>query len=97
MAQEEAFKIEIRAQQEANKGLSQEEKQALRRAKKAAKKAQKTQNEAAPEVAAEPANPVPAASNENPTVAVPIETSAAMPAPAKLTKDGTQCGRGATV
>ena len=33
--------IEIRAQQEANKGLSQEEKQALRKAKKAEKAAQK--------------------------------------------------------
>ena len=32
-------RIEIRAQQEANKGLSQEEKQALRKAKKAEKAA----------------------------------------------------------
>ena len=70
--------------------MSQEEKQALRRAKKAAKKGKQVQNETVPEVAAEPANPGTAVPNEIPTASVPNETPAVASAPAKLTKEGKE-------
>lgn len=70
--------------------MSQEEKQALRRAKKAAKKGKQVQNEVVPEVVAEPANPATAIPNENPTASVPDETSVEVSVPAKLTKEGKE-------
>lgn len=71
------YLTEIRAQQEANKGLSQEEKQALRRAKKAAKKGKQAPNEES-------------AASATPAAAIPSSEAPAAAAPSSpaLTKEG---------
>ena len=81
---EGSYRLEIRAMQEANKGLSQEEKQALRRAKKAAKKGKQVPADSSPAVAAAPAN------SASPVSVEPTEAAAEAAVPSEsLSKEGS--------